>query len=119
MSFAPGTKQEYNNFNFAVTGMIIEAASGMKYLKYMKQKVFGPLHMDRTGYRILSRNEATGYKPGKGNPKSIQHQMKGGTVRNSVRTSPEHACRSLEILRRSSNREVAETGNIPANDYTY
>jgi len=78
LSFAPGTKQEYNNFNFAVTGMIIEAASGMKYLKYMKQKVFGPLHMDHTGYRILSRNEATGYRPGKGNSKPIQHQIKGG-----------------------------------------
>jgi CubicO group peptidase (beta-lactamase class C family) len=78
LSFAPGTKQEYNNFNFAVTGMIIEAASRMKYLKFMKQNVFGPLHMDHTGYSVLSRNEATGYRPGKGNPKSIQHQMKGG-----------------------------------------
>jgi CubicO group peptidase (beta-lactamase class C family) len=78
LSFAPGTKQEYNNFNFAVTGKIIEAASGMKYLKYMKQNVFGPLHMDHTGYRISSRNEATGYRPGNGNPKPIQHQMKGG-----------------------------------------
>jgi CubicO group peptidase (beta-lactamase class C family) len=78
LSFAPGTKQEYNNFNFAVTGKIIEAASGTKYLKYMKQKVFGPLRMDHTGFHILSRNEATGYSPGKGNPKPIKHKMKGG-----------------------------------------
>jgi CubicO group peptidase (beta-lactamase class C family) len=78
LSFAPGTKQEYNNFNFAVAGMIIEAVSGMKYIKYMKQTVFSPLRMDHTGYRILSRNEATGYKPGKGNRRPIQHQMKGG-----------------------------------------
>jgi CubicO group peptidase (beta-lactamase class C family) len=78
LSFVPGTKQEYNNFNFAVTGEIIEAASRMRYLKFMKQNVFAPLQMDHTGYRILSRNEATGYRPGKGNPKPIQHQMKGG-----------------------------------------
>jgi CubicO group peptidase (beta-lactamase class C family) len=78
LSFAPGTKQEYNNFNFAVTGKIIEAASGMKYLKYMKQNIFGPLHMDHTGYRIASRNEATGYRPGNGNPRPIKHQIKGG-----------------------------------------
>jgi hypothetical protein len=39
VEFCPGTKQEYNNFNFAVTGMTIEAVSGMKYLKFMKQKV--------------------------------------------------------------------------------
>jgi CubicO group peptidase (beta-lactamase class C family) len=78
LSFAPGTKQEYNNFNFAVTGKIIEAASGMKYLNYMKQKVFGPLHMDHTGFDIVSRDAATGYRPDKGNPRPIKHQMKGG-----------------------------------------
>jgi CubicO group peptidase (beta-lactamase class C family) len=78
LTFEPGTKQEYNNFNFAVTGKIIEAVSGMKYLKYMKANVFGPLHMNKTGYRISSRNEATGYRPGNGSPRPIKHQMKGG-----------------------------------------
>jgi CubicO group peptidase (beta-lactamase class C family) len=78
LNFEPGTKQEYNNFNFAVTGKIIEAASGMKYLKYMKLNVFDPLHMSHTGYGISSRNEATGYRPGNGNPRPIRHQMKGG-----------------------------------------
>ncbi|MGO9566858.1 MAG: serine hydrolase domain-containing protein [Desulfomonilaceae bacterium] len=78
LNFAPGTKQEYNNFNFAVTGKIIEAASGTKYLKFMKQNVFGPLHMDHTGFDISGRNEATGYRPNKGNIRPIKHQMKGG-----------------------------------------
>ena len=78
LSFAPGTKQEYNNFNFAVAGKLIEAASGMKYLNFMKKKVFEPLHMDHTGFNIVSRNEATGYRPDKGNPRAIKHQIKGG-----------------------------------------
>jgi CubicO group peptidase (beta-lactamase class C family) len=78
LSFAPGTKQEYNNFNFAVTGKIIEAASRTRYLKFMKQNVFAPLHMDHTGYQILSRNEATGYRPNKGNLRPIKHQLRGG-----------------------------------------
>jgi CubicO group peptidase (beta-lactamase class C family) len=78
LTFEPGTRQEYNNFNFAVTGKIIEAVSRMKYLKFMKENIFAPLHMNHTGYRISSRNEATGYRPGNGNPRPIQHQMKGG-----------------------------------------
>ena len=78
LSFAPGTRQEYNNFNFAVTGKVIEAASGMRYLNYMKQNVFVPLHMDHTGYRVSSRNAATGYGSDRGELRPIEHEMKGG-----------------------------------------
>ncbi len=78
LSFAPGTKQEYNNFNFAVTGKIIEAVTGTKYLDYMKRNVFEPLHMDSTGFDINSRNAAVGYRPSPRGPLPIIHEMKGG-----------------------------------------
>ncbi len=78
LSFAPGTKQEYNNFNFAVTGKIIEAVTGMSYLGYMKQNVFEPLHMDSTGFNIISSNAAVGYRPSPQGPHPIVHEMKGG-----------------------------------------
>ncbi|MGO9121393.1 MAG: serine hydrolase domain-containing protein [Desulfomonilaceae bacterium] len=78
LSFAPGTKQEYNNFNFAVTGKIIEAVTGTKYLDYMKRNVFEPLHMDSTGFDINSRNAAVGYRPSPRGPHPIVHEMKGG-----------------------------------------
>ena len=62
LSFKPGTKQEYNNFNFAVIGKIIEAVTGMSYLDYMKRDVFAPLGMNSTGFNIHSPNAATGYQ---------------------------------------------------------
>ncbi len=78
LSFAPGTKQEYNNFNFAVIGKIIEAVAGMSYLDYMKRNVFDRLHMDSTGFNIHSANAATGYRPTPGGSAAIRHEMKGG-----------------------------------------
>ena len=50
----------------------------MKYLNFMKKRVFEPLHMDHTGFNIVNRNEATGYRPDKGTPGAIKHQIKGG-----------------------------------------
>ena len=78
LSFTPGTQQEYNNFNFAVIGKIIQAVSGMSYLDYMKQNVFGPLHMNDTGFPVVSRNAAMGYRPTPAGPKPIKHQFTGG-----------------------------------------
>jgi CubicO group peptidase (beta-lactamase class C family) len=62
LKFRPGSDQEYNNFNFAVTGQVMEARSGLPYLDFMRQKVFAPLHMDRTGVDVAGQpDEATGY----------------------------------------------------------
>jgi CubicO group peptidase (beta-lactamase class C family) len=62
LKFRPGSDQEYNNFNFAVTAQVIEALSGLPYLDFMRQNVFGPLHMDHTGIGIQSPDAATGYR---------------------------------------------------------
>jgi CubicO group peptidase (beta-lactamase class C family) len=62
LKFRPGSDQEYNNFNFAVTGQVIEVISGLPYLDFMRQNVFAPLHMDRTGVDVAGApDEATGY----------------------------------------------------------
>jgi CubicO group peptidase (beta-lactamase class C family) len=71
MSFEPGTKEQYNNFNFAVIGHLIEEISGQSYSDYMKENLFGPLGMNQTGGGILERfpNHATGYNGAGGNLK--------------------------------------------------
>jgi CubicO group peptidase (beta-lactamase class C family) len=71
MSFEPGTKEEYNNFNFAVIGHLIEEISGQSYSDYMRANIFGPLGMNHTGGGILDRfpNHATGYNGVDGNIK--------------------------------------------------
>jgi CubicO group peptidase (beta-lactamase class C family) len=69
LHFAPGTDQEYNNFNFAIIGQLIEAVSGTPYLLYMQQRVFAPLHMGSTGVGVRSRDRAMGYVPGPHGPR--------------------------------------------------
>lgn len=63
--FEPGKDQKYNNFNFAVTGRLIEVISGMNYMDFMKERVFKPLRMDHTGgggdLASISTNHASGY----------------------------------------------------------
>jgi len=62
MAFPPGTKEAYNNFNFAVTGNLMEVISGMPYLDFMKRRVFTPLGMEHSGTGDLDpNNHATGY----------------------------------------------------------
>src|SRR5260370_41945745 len=39
VTFPPGTRQEYNNFNFPIVGKLIEAIRGHSYLAYMNQQV--------------------------------------------------------------------------------
>ncbi|HSS47717.1 MAG TPA: serine hydrolase domain-containing protein [Thermoanaerobaculia bacterium] len=66
LSFKPGSDQEYNNFNFAVVGKIVEAVSGQPYLEFMQRRVFAPLHMGSTGVGVESQDRATGYVAGAG-----------------------------------------------------
>jgi CubicO group peptidase (beta-lactamase class C family) len=69
MSFEPGTREEYNNFNFAIIGHLIEEISGQSYSDYMRENLFGPLGMNHTGGGILDRfpNHAAGYNGVGGN----------------------------------------------------
>jgi CubicO group peptidase (beta-lactamase class C family) len=69
LRFSPGTDQEYNNFNFAIIGQLIEAVSGAPYLEYMQRRVFTPLRMSSTGVNVASPNRATGYSIG---PKKLR-----------------------------------------------
>ncbi|HZL35329.1 MAG TPA: serine hydrolase domain-containing protein [Tepidisphaeraceae bacterium] len=62
----PGGKEEYNNFNFAIIGNVIEKISGLSYMEYMTRRVFKPLGMDHTGIGNLSpANHALGYERNK------------------------------------------------------
>jgi|WetSurMetagenome_2_1015567.scaffolds.fasta_scaffold04242_2 CubicO group peptidase (beta-lactamase class C family) len=79
MAFPPGTKQVYNNFNYAIVGKVIESVSGESYLDFMKQNVLGPLHMDHTGYQIADANHATSYEMEHGRPVAQSFHVRGGT----------------------------------------
>ncbi|HKU80859.1 MAG TPA: serine hydrolase domain-containing protein, partial [Candidatus Tumulicola sp.] len=43
--FAPGTKWEYSNTNYAILAGIVAMASGVPYGEFLQQRIFGPLGM--------------------------------------------------------------------------
>jgi D-alanyl-D-alanine carboxypeptidase len=64
LDFEPGTKWQYSNTNFVIAGVIIEKASGMPLLRYLRDKVFAPLQMNsvlNTDEEKLGDSDPTGY----------------------------------------------------------
>jgi CubicO group peptidase (beta-lactamase class C family) len=43
---APGKDYKYTNSNYILLGYIIEAASGKPYETFLRERIFGPLHMN-------------------------------------------------------------------------
>jgi CubicO group peptidase (beta-lactamase class C family) len=48
--FTPGTAYSYSNSGFVVLGAIVQQVSGQPYWDYMRQHVFAPAGMTRTGF---------------------------------------------------------------------
>ncbi len=50
LDFQPGIAWAYSNSNFALIGWIIEKVSGMSYTKFVRERIFKPLGMNRTTF---------------------------------------------------------------------
>jgi len=60
----PGSAFHYNNFNYAIAGLIVERVSGIPLSDYLQQHIFIPLLMNQTflaGDRGISPQHAIGY----------------------------------------------------------
>ena len=55
MMYPPGSKFQYNNTGFVVLAMIIEKLTGLEFDQYLKENIFDPCKMERTGYYELDR----------------------------------------------------------------
>lgn len=55
---APGTGYEYCNLGFALVGYLVERASGKAFDAYCEEKIFQPLGMSRTGWRLADVPDA-------------------------------------------------------------
>ena len=66
LDFEPLTKFSYTTYGYTLLGAVIEGASGMSYLDYMRENVFKPAKMGHTKadnvYDIIP-NRARGYAP--------------------------------------------------------
>ncbi len=67
LRFAPGSKFEYNNFNYFIAGLIVERASGLPLSDFLQARIFQPLYMTSSffaGDTGISPAAATGYTGG-------------------------------------------------------
>lgn len=79
MSFTPpAKKQQYNNFNFAILGKLIETVSGQTYVDYMTTHIFKSLQMNRTGVKVDARNVAMGHLNKNGQWKELETHFTPG-----------------------------------------
>ncbi|MBW8685292.1 serine hydrolase [Chitinophaga rhizophila] len=64
LNFSPGAKWDYSNSGYSLLGYIIEKASGKPYEQVLREYIFGPLHMDHTGFdfkNLKDSKKSTGY----------------------------------------------------------
>lgn len=67
LEFEPGTRNAYSNAGYVVLGLLIERLSGEDYYTYVREHVFEPAGMTRTGsfpVDSLPPNTAIGYTRG-------------------------------------------------------
>ena len=67
LQFEPGTRNSYSNAGYVVLGLLIERLSGKDYYTYVRDHVFRPAGMTRTGsfpVDSLPPNTAIGYTRG-------------------------------------------------------
>lgn len=65
--YEPGARFQYSNYGFVLAGIIIERVSGQSYYDYVRDHVFLPIGMTRTGLEPESEaveGRATGYLRG-------------------------------------------------------
>ena len=65
LSYEPGKDFEYNNSGYFLAGIIIEEATGKSYWQNVRELIFTPLGMDRSGFdfnNLPDNIKATGYQ---------------------------------------------------------
>jgi D-alanyl-D-alanine carboxypeptidase len=80
VSFAPGTSVQYANTGFILLSLIVEEASGEEFGTFLSGRIFAPLGMVHTGYRVAEKNDskhAKGYDLVNGQLQEAPHIFSG------------------------------------------
>jgi CubicO group peptidase (beta-lactamase class C family) len=79
LQFDPGTKARYSNSGYVLLSAIIEKVTGKEFGEVLKERIFGKIGMDHTGFYVVDRDEkgkAKGYLSNQLGPKQDNLDMR-------------------------------------------
>jgi CubicO group peptidase (beta-lactamase class C family) len=82
----PGTVLEYTNIGAATIGRVVELLSGVPFERYVANRIFGPLGMTETSFRLRDLDASTIALPGGTGPLLGFPTFPDGTLRSSPST---------------------------------
>lgn len=115
LEFAPGEKNIYSNSGFNLLAYIIETQSGKKYMDFMRERIFIPLGMTKTGDRdpqFVIPLRANGYEWRQdrytGRDGNLTDLMGAGSIVSTINdmTKWEAALRGEKLLNAQSKKEI-------------
>lgn len=102
----PGVDSSYNNYGYALLGLIIEDVTGQSYEEYMQKHIFDPLHMKNTTLTI-PKNPVRSYAAKDG--KFVEQQAKEINLRpagSAFSTAPDMANYMMAHLQSGEYKNV-------------
>ncbi|MDI1241648.1 MAG: serine hydrolase [bacterium] len=115
LEFTPGEKNIYSNSGFNLLAYIIETQSGKKYIDFMRERIFIPLGMTKTGDRdpqFVIPLRANGYEWRQdrytGRDGNLTDLMGAGSIVSTISdmTKWEAALRCDKLLNAQSKKEI-------------
>ena len=115
LEFTPGEKNIYSNSGFNLLAYIIETQSGKKYMDFMRERIFIPLGMTKTGDRdpqFVIPLRAVGYEWRQdrfnGRDGNLTDLMGAGSIVSTINdmTKWEAALRGDKLLNAQSKKEI-------------
>ncbi len=110
--FPPGTKWEYSNANYAALAGVVQKAGGMPFGRFLRERIFAPLHMNDSGFGYEAQQAGTvaiGYADGKPEvpPLSLDLYSGAGAV---VSSAHDMALWDIALMRATqlSETEIAQ-----------
>ena len=115
LEFTPGEKNIYSNSGFNLLAYIIETQSGKSYMDFMRERIFAPLGMTKTGDRdtqFVINLRANGYEWRQdrynGRDGNLTDLMGAGSIVSTISdmTKWEAALRGDRLLNAQSKKEI-------------
>jgi D-alanyl-D-alanine carboxypeptidase len=118
LAFEPGSRQQYSNAGYVTLGMLVERLSGRDYYQYVRDNIYMPARMNRTGaftVDSLPPNTAIGYTggPGSWSPNTSSLPGRGSAAGGGYSTAHD-LMRFFQALREGKIASGPQPGGIGA-----